>query len=137
MSRDGTESPRTESLTGRPFGEPESGEWCEHVGDVEILREPNLVYGWALYSGTGGDDPYFVGFFADKGAAQFLLDSEDADDEPLIFDGAVVPAMLLGDHKRSCGAFVGNGPEDEAKAALVERFGGDVRSWDRQPEVLP
>ena len=102
----------------KPFGD------VEEVHGVTIERQPELLTGWAVFSGTEGDSPAFFAFVKSRQVGEALLAVTTADGEALVFDGAIVPAVVLGNKGASTGLYVANHSDDkESRRALCARFG--------------
>jgi hypothetical protein len=114
----------------KPFGTEESGGWCENIDGVAIESHERAIAGWAVYSGCEGDDPSLVAFVTRRELADAMLPLKDADGEVRIFDGCVVPAVLLADNTACAGLFSSNHFDDERSVvALAKRFGLDPGAW--------
>jgi hypothetical protein len=65
--------------------------------DANLELEPLIGQpGWSIYTGSDGDDPWFLGFFIRKSDAEALLRLRDPEDgvTPLYCDPVIVPSLL-------------------------------------------
>jgi hypothetical protein len=91
--------------------------WSLNLEQVAPGRE-----GWALYTGSEGDAPWFLGFFVRRSDAEALLVARDADGGLLLCDPVIVPALLT-EH----GVVAANDFEIETHEQLRERLAGRRR----------
>jgi len=110
----------------------------EHVGTggpttaferLEVDRQ-DMAPGWAVFSGSDGEDPELCAFFPGSGGqdlAQRLLEAETCDGDPVIFGGCVVPAILVSGLGTDGGLFVSNHYNDAKAIAAM------ARAWRRDP----
>ena len=52
-----------------------------------------LTEGWAVFTGSEGEDPSFRAFFKDEDTARALAELRDEDGDPYFFDPYVAPAV--------------------------------------------
>ena len=105
--------------------------WSEQHNGVSIERVDTHA-GWAVHSGSDGEDPKFVAFFAGrdgKRRAQNLTEQKhlvEGEEEPEVFSPSTCPAVLYGsiDDGADCGLFVANDyREEESIEVLCVMFG--------------
>lgn len=96
------------------------------MADLRDIRGVEVVLvglrGWAIFTGSEGDDPSFCGFFADRDDAEAAIALLDPDDAacPRFCDPVVVEAVLT-EHGLVCSN------DYECSHADIEKR---VREWE-------
>jgi hypothetical protein len=117
----------------------EGGAWWFRLDGIEIMRH-DAAAGWVVFSGSDGEAPSFRAFFpgcSGQALAERLVQIEVVDGDefcPLIFDPAIVPALLVSGLDVDGGLYHAN-HHDDAKgiAAMARAWGRDPAEWQASP----
>lgn len=112
-------------------------DWQLQLDGVKIERQ-DMAAGWAVFSGTEGEDPTLRAFFPGqrgKDLATILLATKDPEeDELVIFDGDMAPAVLVSGIDTDGGLFVANDFDTKKAIAAMARAWGQPKDEWQDPE---